>query len=254
MAIRFASLGSGSKGNGTLVESGDTCVLVDCGFSIRETERRLARLGRSPADLQGVLLTHEHTDHSRGVLPLARKYRLPLIASHGSLGAVAGDGVMEAREIRDRQPFVIGGLVVEPVTVPHDAREPLQFIFVANGRRVGILTDLGAITPHVVSHFGGCDGLLLEANHDVEMLRDGPYPPALKRRVGGSWGHLNNHQSAQLLAQMDRSRLQTLVLGHISQQNNAQGRVAEAVAPFARDIPNLHYACQDQGFDWQVVE
>lgn len=254
MAIRLASLGSGSKGNGTLVESGDTCVLVDCGFSVRDTERRLARLGRTGNDLAAILVTHEHSDHGRGVLPLARKYRIPVILTAGTARALNSDGAAEVRIIDTRNAFAVGGLAVTPVAVPHDAREPVQFVFARGGRRVGVLTDLGCITPHVVASFSGCDGLLLEANHDPEMLARGPYPPALKRRVGGDWGHLSNRQCAELLARIERRCLQLVVLGHISQHNNTVALVEEAVSPYREELHDVHYACQSEGFDWRVVD
>jgi phosphoribosyl 1,2-cyclic phosphodiesterase len=145
-------------------------------------------------------------------------------------------------------------MVVTPVAVPHDAREPVQFIFDTPGCRVGVLTDLGTITPHVVENYKECDGLLLEANHDVQMLAQGIYPPSLKRRVGGAYGHLSNHQSCSLLQQVNRQRLQTLVLGHISLQNNHKNLVAGAVADFEDELNTVIYADQEQGLDWQVIE
>lgn len=254
MTLRLASLGSGSKGNGTLVEAGSTCVLVDCGFSIRDTEARLARLGRTPADLSAVLVTHEHSDHGRGVVPLARKYGIPVMLTAGTARALGPEGLRDVRLISAHEAFILGALQVTPVAVPHDAREPVQFVFSSGGRRLGVLTDLGSITPHVVASFSQCDGLLLEANHDPEMLARGPYPPALKRRVGGDWGHLSNGQCAQLLARVERQRLQVLILGHISQHNNTVALVADAVAPWRDGLHNVHYACQSQGFDWQLID
>lgn len=252
-AMRFASLGSGSKGNATLVESGDTCVLVDCGFSVRETERRLARLGREPGDLAAILVTHEHGDHWRGVAPLARKFDLPVYMTAGTARAVKAT-LPRLSLIDRRAPFAVGALAVTAVTVPHDAREPVQFLFRRGPRTVGVLTDLGCITPHVVEHYKDCDGLLLEANHDPAMLAQGPYPPGLKRRVGGDWGHLNNGQAATLLAQVERRRLQKLVLGHISLQNNRQALVAAAIDDYQGELNSVHYACQDEGFDWQLID
>ena len=254
MAIRFASLGSGSKGNGTLVESGDTCLLVDCGFSVRDTERRLARLGRVGGDLSAILVTHEHGDHGRGVAALARKYGLPVYLTAGTLRGLQSSPPPAPRIVSGEERFAVGGITVTPVTVPHDAREPVQFLFAAGGRRIGVLTDLGCITPHVVDSFNGCDGLLLEANHDIDLLSAGPYPQALKRRVAGDWGHLNNGQAAELLHAVERRCLQVLVLGHISQQNNAVHLVAQAMDPLRHDFHQVHYACQDQGFDWHRID
>ena len=254
--LRFASLGSGSKGNGTLVEDDATCVLIDCGFSIRETEKRLARLGRAPDDLAAILVTHEHGDHVRGVGPLARKYSLPIHLTQGT--AIASRRVIDercsTRAIVPHRPVAIGSLEITPVSVPHDAREPVQFIARAGALRVGVLTDLGSVSNNVLEHYLACDGLLLEANHDVRMLATGPYPPSLKRRVGSDWGHLNNSQAAGLLSRLESSKIQSLVMGHISEKNNHQDLVKAAVEPFARQVGRLMYACQDQGFAWQTVE
>jgi len=254
MTIRFASLGSGSKGNGTLVEIGDTCVLVDCGFSIRETEKRLGHLGRQPQDISAILVTHEHSDHGRGVAPLAKKYSIPVVMTAGTARALKPEGLEDLRLVNAQASFSVGGIEVTPVAVPHDAREPVQYVFVRHRLKLGILTDLGCITPHVINSFDGCVGLLLEANHDPELLAMGAYPASLKRRVGGDWGHLNNGQAAGLLARIDRRRLRVLVMGHISQHNNRVDLVRDALAPYQDELPNVHYACQQQGFHWQVVD
>lgn len=254
MALRFASLGSGSKGNGTLVEGGDSCLLLDCGFSGRETERRLARLDRSGHDLTAIVVTHEHSDHVGGVLPLARKYRLPVYMTAGTASRAVPRGYERLHLVKPQQGFTLGALQLTPIAVPHDAREPVQYVFEHGGHRLGVLTDLGSLTPSVVSGFSGCDGLLLEANHDSDLLRLGPYPPQLKRRVGGNLGHLNNHQAASLLCQLEKRKIQTLVLGHISLKNNSLTHVATAVAPHLEGVGNVMYACQEQGFPWQVIE
>lgn len=255
MILGFASLGSGSKGNGTIVRGGDNCFLIDCGFSVKETERRLSRLGCSGEDLSAILVTHEHSDHIRGVLPLARKYRLPVMMTGGTAAAVAAMASYEKRVlIAPHQRFWVDSLEVTPVAVPHDAREPVQFVIGRNQRKVGVLTDLGSITDNVIAHFDGCDGLLLEANHDQQLLLSGQYPYPLKQRVGGDWGHLNNYQSASLLSRIERRKIQSLALGHISLKNNSWERISEAVSPYIETIGNVIYACQEQGFSWQVIE
>lgn len=247
--MRFASLGSGSKGNATLVESGDTCVLIDCGFSVRETVKRLQRLSVEPEQLSAILVTHEHGDHLRGVMPLSRKYQLPVFLTAGTAKAGRVDE-QSVTVIHADNPFEIGTLQILPVAVPHDAREPVQYVLHDQNFRLGVLTDLGMVTSHVIDHYSQLDGLLLEANHDLQMLASGPYPPSLKQRVSGRWGHLNNLQSADLLSQVERSQLQQLVLGHISLKNNSVERVQKAVAEVVTDVVAVHYACQDQGFDW----
>ncbi len=256
--LRFASLGSGSKGNATLVEQGDTCVMVDCGFSTRQTVQRLAHLQRQPEDLSAILVTHEHSDHIKGVLPFARRFGLPVMMTAGTARAASIDaGVaagVDVRLIDSDKAFSVGGLQVSPVSVPHDAREPVQFVFFDGQKRLGVLTDLGNITPHVLEQFKACDGFLVEANHDQKMLAEGPYPYALKQRVGGDWGHLNNGQTARLLSQLNISDLQILVLAHISQQNNSRHRVEAELESVVSALPKTLYACQDEGFDWQSLE
>ena len=254
MSIRFASLGSGSKGNGTLVASGDDCLLVDCGFTIKETERRMARLGLSPADLSAILVTHEHSDHMSGVGPLARKYRLPVYLTPGTLRARDIGSLPQVTLIEGHQPFTVGEIQVTPVAVPHDAREAAQFVFRSRGRSLGILTDLGTITPHVEAHYSDCDALVLEANHDPQMLAQGPYPPSLKRRVGGAYGHLSNQQAAGFLQRVGSERLQHLVVAHISEKNNSLDLARAALADAAASAANCIYACQQEGFDWLQID
>jgi phosphoribosyl 1,2-cyclic phosphodiesterase len=143
---------------------------------------------------------------------------------------------------------------VLPVAVPHDSREPVQYCLRHQGVKLGVLTDLGSVSGSVVEHFDQCDGLLLEANHDLKMLQAGPYPYFLKKRVSSDWGHLNNQQAGHLLSLIERRRIQTLVLGHISEQNNHRSLVEEAVSAWVGDVGKTLYACQKEGFPWQVIE
>jgi len=228
--MRFASLGSGSRGNATVVEVGTTRVLVDCGFSVAETERRLARLGLAPSDLQAILVTHEHNDHVSGVGPLARRHRIPVWMTAGTGKAWRGGEVPSLHLFTGHEPFAIGDLRVSPYPVPHDAREPSQFLFDDGNRRLGVLTDTGCSTAHIEASLTGADALLLECNHDAAMLAAGPYPPSLKQRVGGRLGHLSNDQSAGLLARLDVSRLQHLAVAHLSEQNNSPDLARAALA------------------------
>lgn len=251
--MRFASLGSGSRGNGTLLESDTTCVLVDCGFSVRETERRLQRLGRSAEDLSALLVTHEHTDHIRGVLPLARKYGIPVYATHGTAQYDTLLNLPGYREVNTHAAFRVGDIEVTPVAVPHDAREPCQYVFACGQRRLGLLTDLGSVTPYVCEQYRHCDALVLEFNHDTELLARGAYPPMLKRRVGGDWGHLSNVQAAQLLAGIKRERLQHIVMAHISEQNNTAELARAALAQVMTSMDAAVSADQEHGFDWLAI-
>lgn len=243
--MRYASLGSGSRGNATLIEAADQLVLVDCGFTIKEVERRIQKLDRTVADVSAILVTHEHADHLKGVAPLARKYRLPVYMTPGTFRSRDLGNLHDLNFIEGFSSFSLGDLRVEPVAVPHDAREPAQFIFEYDGRRLGVLTDLGSISTHVEECYRDCDALVLEANHDPQMLVSGPYPPSLKKRVGGPWGHLSNQQTAGFLQRIDRSRLRQLVVAHISQQNNSLERARAALDEVVRDIPEVVFACQD---------
>jgi len=231
--LRFASLGSGSRGNALLIDSGEVRLLLDCGFSAAEVERRLRRLGVEPASIDGILVSHEHGDHLRGVGPLARRYELPVWMTDGtrSLAQERCGNLPELHAIDSHcSHFRIADLNIEPFPIPHDAREPCQFIFQKEALRLGVLTDAGCITPHIESRISACDGLVLEFNHDTEMLANGPYPPSLQARVGGDLGHLSNAQSAALLERLDCGRIRHLLLAHLSEKNNTPEQVTAAVA------------------------
>lgn len=251
--MRFASLGSGSSGNATLVCGGSTTLLVDCGFTIKETEKRLARLAVAPSEIDAILVTHEHSDHVKGVAPFARKHKLPVFMTEGTFGC-RDYGKLPALElICHYQRFRVGDIDVQPVAVPHDAREPAQFVFQHGGLRLGVLTDLGSVTSHVLEAYADCDGLIVEANHDVQMLSEGPYPYSLKRRVASPWGHLNNQQTLAFLQDVSADQLQQLVIGHISRTNNSVECVQEALQMLQYSAQIL-YACQDEGFDWLELQ
>jgi phosphoribosyl 1,2-cyclic phosphodiesterase len=252
--LRFASLGSGSKGNATLVEVEKTRILLDCGFSIKETERRMARLEVEANSLSGILVTHEHSDHVKGVAALSRKYRLPVYVTAGTTRRASDTDFFETRIIHAHETFEINSMEVEPFPVPHDAAEPCQFVFGNGDKRLGILTDTGSITPHIERTLGGVHGLLLECNYDPEMLENGPYPVPLKRRVAGRLGHLANEQAKSLLEKMDTSKLECLIAMHISENNNTPDLALAALHSGLEDRPeHLHAACQNDGFHWQVL-
>jgi len=251
--VQFASLGSGSKGNGTLIRVGDQLLLADCGFSLKETEKRMTKLGVSAEQISAVLVTHEHGDHINGVGPLARKYKLPVFMTAGTARSQKIGRIDDLRIINGYSAFSVNDIQVLPVAVPHDAAEPSQFIFEYAGKRLGLLTDLGSISPHVEDHYHGCDALILEANHDPLMLASGPYPASLKQRVGGAWGHLSNQQASGFLQRVDTTRLQLLVVAHISQQNNRLELAQQVLGDVCHDIAQVIYACQDEGFAWQAI-
>jgi phosphoribosyl 1,2-cyclic phosphodiesterase len=254
--LKFASLGSGSEGNALLISTASgttrTTVMLDCGFGIRETERRLARLQMNPSDLTGIVVTHEHQDHVGGVFKFARRHRIPVWLSFGTFQAVREDraGVL-INFCRDGDRLAIGDLELFPYTVPHDAREPVQYV-ASNGRvRLGVLTDAGQSTPHLLQALSACDALMLECNHDRQMLADSTYPPSLKQRIGGAYGHLSNQTSAEILAALNRSRLKTVVGAHLSQQNNTPELARAALrGALGADPAEVMIACQQDGFDW----
>jgi phosphoribosyl 1,2-cyclic phosphodiesterase len=254
--MRFASLGSGSRGNSLVVEAGGTKVLLDCGFAARTTAEKLCRLGVSPDSLSGVLVTHEHSDHIAGVFRFARRYELPVFLTHGT-HAAAPRGKLplpECRLIDSHTPFAIGDLEIHPFPVPHDAREPVQYTFSNGVHRLGVLTDTGAITPHIVEVLRKCAALVLECNHDAALLAASDYPEMLKRRISGPYGHLENTEAASLLRQVDTSQLQHLVAAHLSQQNNRQ-ELAVAVLALALNCTEdwIGVASQDDGFGWRQL-
>lgn len=262
--MRFASLGSGSRGNGTLIEHGNTCLLVDCGFSAREAEKRLEQLGKSAHDISAVLITHEHSDHISGVGPLARKYQLPVWATTGTFFADRqaardnyaeriGEGV-DIHPICSHTAITIGDIEVQPFPVPHDAREPSQFVFSNGDKRLGLLTDVGSYTLHIEELLSGCDALILECNHDKELLEQGEYPLSLKKRVGGNLGHLSNVQAADILGRLDTSKLNCIVAAHLSEKHNTPSMARQALADALNcESGWISVAYQQAGLDWRDV-
>jgi phosphoribosyl 1,2-cyclic phosphodiesterase len=258
--VRFASLGSGSEGNALLVEADDgTRVLVDCGFGVREALRRLERLGVEPSSIAAILVTHEHADHVGGVFRLARRHGIPVHLTRGTWLAACPpggghDASVDLRFVCAHQPFALGGLGVEPFTVPHDAREPVQYVFDDGHGRLGVLTDIGHPTPHLPAALPRLTALVLETNHDAGLLASSDYPPSLKRRIGGLYGHLENGDSAALLSRLDRSRLRTVVAAHLSRQNNRPGLARAALsAVLGADPDEVLVASQDDGLGWTAA-
>jgi len=254
--LRFASLGSGSQGNALVAEAGRTRLMLDCGFTIQETEVRLARTGLAPSDLAGIIVTHEHGDHADGVLPFARRYAIPVWMTYGTFAALRdAGGVAEDCSIRlvdSQSAFSVGDLLVQPFTVPHDAREPVQYVLSDGARRLGVLTDVGRATAHIAASLSGCDALVLECNYDPDLLEGGPYPPSLKARIASRLGHLDNRTSGELLAALDRSRLRHVIAAHLSETNNTPQLARTALARALACEPEwISVASQEEGFGWR---
>lgn len=253
--MRFASLGSGSEGNALLVAAGQTRLLMDCGFGLQDTLARLARLNVSAGDLSGIVVTHEHGDHIRGVARLARKFCLPVWLTHGTLRSQQqGFCGIHLHEIDPHRVFAIGDIEITPYPVPHDAAEPVQFVFSDGARRLGVLTDAGCGTAHIESMLNGCAALVLECNHDRAMLENGDYPYSLKRRVGGRLGHLNNQEAAAILGRLDTGRLQHLIAAHLSRKNNLAELAVRALSGALNCADDwIGVATQEEGFAWREI-
>lgn len=240
-----------------VIEQASTCLLLDCGFGVKETIARLARLSLVPEQLTGILVTHEHDDHAKGAFKLADKFGVPIWLSHGTRVMteryLPKAPTLQINTIDSHTTFAIGDIQVTPYPVPHDAREPTQFTFSDGQYKLGVLTDAGASTPHIETVLSGCDALVLECNHDLTMLEQGPYGYALKKRVGGHLGHLDNGSAARLLAKLDNSKLKHIVAAHLSAKNNTQALARQALSQvLSCDEDWVGVATQSEGFDWRV--
>lgn len=252
--MRFAFLGSGSRGNALVVSSGKTRLLVDCGFSAAETERRLQRLGLSPSGLTAVVITHEHADHVKGALRFAQRHDLPLWMTPGTWHAMGVPAGPRLELFSPHEAFAIGDLGLEPYPMPHDAREPCQFVFSDGAWRLGLLSDTGHVTAYMRSMLDSCDALLLECNHDDRLLSEGPYPASLKRRVSGPLGHLSNLEAAGLLSVIDVSTLQHIVATHLSETNNRPVLARTALAgALGCETDWVTVADQEEGLAWRTL-
>ena len=274
--LRYKNLSSGSTGNATLVEASDPVgkpsrVLVDCGMRLSRLLELLAMADVLPTEIDAIFITHEHSDHIGCVTQLASRYNIPVWASSGTHVALQD---MQSK-LRTKQPthsqlvpgfealvriavdtclIEIGGLQLKPFTVPHDAREPLQLTCSDGNMKLGILTDLGHPSRHVIEQLAGCNALLLECNHDSDMLSNSKYPAFLKARVGGDFGHLSNAQAADILRNLMHDKLRHVSAAHLSQQNNHPALAQSAVAEILGCLPDEIFAASPEtGTPWMVV-
>ena len=233
--MRLCSIASGSSGNCIYVGSDEAHVLVDVGISGKKIVEGLYSLDLSPGDIDGILITHEHSDHIKGLGVIARKYEIPIYATGGTVDAMSRMGSLGKipegifTEIREDEPFQIKDLSVNPFTIPHDAAQPVGYRFECGGHSMGIATDLGKYNEYIVDHLQKLDALLLEANHDIRMLQVGKYPYYLKQRILGDRGHLSNENAGRLLCRLLHDNLKAVFLGHLSKENNYEALAYETV-------------------------
>ena len=233
--MRLCSIASGSSGNCIYVGSDCAHVLIDAGISGRRVEAGLNSLELTGRDLDGILITHEHSDHIKGLGVLARKYGIPIYATGGTVDAMVRSGSLGKipegifREIREDEPFLIKDLVINPFTIPHDAAQPVGYRLECGEHSVGIATDLGKYNEYIIENLQNLDALLLEANHDIRMLQVGRYPYYLKQRIMGDRGHLSNENAGQLLCRLLHDNLKAVFLGHLSKENNYEELAYETV-------------------------
>ncbi len=247
--LRLCVLGSGSAGNCVVVESGEHRLLIDAGFSCRQIEKRLAAVGVDRATIAAIVLTHEHGDHVRGAARFAKRNAAVI---YGTRGTLERSGLAErspTEELVSSRPRRVGGFLLHPFRVPHDAEDPIGLVLEdGSGRRVGVVNDLGTASRLAWAHLRDLDGLVVETNHDLEMLRNGPYPWHLKQRVAGRHGHLSNREAAEGLAEIVSDRLQWVVLYHLSRTNNSPALADEAITRVLRDCGSRARVCVSEQF------
>lgn len=231
----FCSIASGSSGNCTYTGSEKTALLIDAGISARQIEKGLGSIGRSPADLAGILVTHEHSDHIKGLGVLSRRYGIPIYATAGTIRGIQSCSTLGQideglfHEIRVDQDFTVGDLTVHSFEIPHDANQPCAYRMSDGRKTTAVITDLGVFSDYIVENLQGVDVLLMEANHDVRMLQAGPYPYYLKQRILGTHGHLSNENAGRLLCRILHDDLKYIFLGHLSKENNYDALAYETV-------------------------
>lgn len=252
--LEVASLGSGSSGNATLVRTANTTLLIDCGFTLKETLKRMASLGVAPSDLTAVLISHEHSDHVKGIGPLSRKFGVPIYLTHGTFRRLKDDRLLAYELFHAHAPFTLGDIEVDPFPTPHDAAESCQFILRNNNVSFVVATDMGVCPPFVLSKLAGVNGVLIECNYDDNMLRNGPYPPSLQHRIRGNFGHLGNLQAGPVVRAIDHAALETILLGHLSEKNNTEQCALDAVlSSVSRNPERVEVLKQHAASRWYAI-
>ena len=252
--MRFKSLGSGSTGNATVVETTGprpVRLLIDCGFGLNQLTERLSKADLLPSDIDAIFITHEHGDHIGCAPALALKHGIPVWMSQGTYEAISSPDLKGLLRIaNDSEMIDLQGLQLKPFTVPHDAREPLQLTCMQGSTKLGVLTDLGHTTAHVTHHLQHCNAMVLECNHDTNLLDNSSYPVFLKRRVGGAYGHLSNMAAAGIAAKCRHPNLQLVVAAHLSQQNNTPDLARESLSQALDAQTEIVIATPEDGCAW----
>ena len=247
----FASLGSGSEGNSFLIKTDKTIFMVDCGFNYKETENRLSELGLTFSDINHILITHEHEDHMRAIKMIIKKEKIQISCSYGTAKKI---GIVdEVNIINPGDILVDNDLQVEVVPVPHDAREPCHYVFKKDTLKIGIITDFGSLTPKIIESYSNLNYLVVEANHDANLLMKSSYPTSLKNRIFGKLGHANNDLTFDLISQIKKDKLKKIIFCHLSKQNNQKEIIKHTVKEYF-DKFKCEFISQENIFNWSEIK
>lgn len=247
----FASLGSGSEGNSFLIKTDKTIFMVDCGFNYKETENRLSGLGLTFSDINHILITHEHEDHMRAIKMIIKKEKIQISCSYGTAKKI---GIVDEVNIINPGDIVVDNdLQVEVVPVPHDAREPCHYVFKKDTLKIGIITDFGSLTPKIIESYSNLNYLVVEANHDTNLLMKSSYPTILKNRIFGKLGHANNDLTFDLISQIKKDKLKKIIFCHLSKQNNQKEIIKHTVKEYF-DKFQCEFISQENIFNWSEIK
>ena len=256
--MKFCSLGSGSMGNSYVVAQDDQIIIIDCGFNISEFQKRLKKLEIDPFSVTAMLLTHEHDDHSKSIFSVASKYNLPIFLTHGTYKMckkkINKNKVNKFIFINFLEDFKIGKIKITPIPVPHDAREPVQFKFEYSNKKIAIISDLGFGNQILIDQIKNVDALILESNHDDNLLAKSKYPRSLKDRISGKYGHLSNTESAKILDLINTKNLLWLGASHLSKENNTSDLVKSSWGKVLKNNSiGINIIAQDHVTNWVSI-